>query len=141
MKEDFVSEEEETLLMNLSSLKVDVSCLKHRSVKHFGFEFDYESSQVNRTPIPVGIPPEMETLTRNIAEQFHLEKPDQLTVNHYEPGQGIPPHVDTHSSFEDGIVSLSLGSDIVMDFRHPDGSHANITLPRRSCMVLTGEAR
>lgn len=25
---------------------------------------------------------------------------------------GIPPHVDTHSPFEDGIVSLSLGSQV-----------------------------
>lgn len=24
---------------------------------------------------------------------------DQLTVNDYMPGQGIPPHVDTHSPF------------------------------------------
>lgn len=25
-------------------------------------------------------------------------------------GQGISPHVDTHSAFEDGLASLSLGS-------------------------------
>ncbi len=24
---------------------------------------------------------------------------DQLTINDYTPGQGIPPHVDTHSPF------------------------------------------
>mmetsp|Transcript_35477 Transcript_35477/g.41041 ORF Transcript_35477/g.41041 Transcript_35477/m.41041 type:complete len:119 (+) Transcript_35477:502-858(+) len=26
---------------------------------------------------------------------------DQLTVNDYQPGQGIPPHIDTHSPFEE----------------------------------------
>jgi len=26
---------------------------------------------------------------------------DQLTVNDYIPGQGIPPHIDTHSPFEE----------------------------------------
>lgn len=26
--------------------------------------------------------------------------------------EGIPPHVDTHSAFEDGIVSLGLGSQV-----------------------------
>jgi hypothetical protein len=26
---------------------------------------------------------------------------DQLTINDYTPGDGIPPHVDTHSPFED----------------------------------------
>ena len=25
---------------------------------------------------------------------------------------GIPPHIDTHSAFTDGIVSLSLGSQV-----------------------------
>ena len=25
---------------------------------------------------------------------------------------GIPPHIDTHSAFEDGIISLSLGSQV-----------------------------
>lgn len=42
--------------------------------------------------------------------------PDQLTVNKYLPGHGIPPHVDTHSAFEDILVSLSLGSAVVMEF-------------------------
>ena len=40
-------------------------------------------------------------------------EPDQVTVNEYLPGQGIAPHVDTHSAFEDGIASLSLGSSCV----------------------------
>lgn len=43
-------------------------------------------------------------------------RPDQLTVNIYEPGGGIPPHVDSHSPFEESIASLSLGSDIVIEF-------------------------
>jgi len=42
---------------------------------------------------------------------------DQMICNYYEPGQGIAPHVDLLSRFEDGIVILSLGSSCVMDFR------------------------
>jgi hypothetical protein len=26
---------------------------------------------------------------------------DQLTINDYNPGDGIPPHIDSHSPFED----------------------------------------
>jgi len=26
---------------------------------------------------------------------------DQLTINDYSPGDGIPPHTDSHSPFED----------------------------------------
>jgi alkylated DNA repair dioxygenase AlkB len=46
---------------------------------------------------------------------------DQLTVNDYMPGQGIPPHVDTHSPFEEVFVSLSLMSGVSMNFRTPSG--------------------
>ncbi|XP_040196180.1 alkylated DNA repair protein alkB homolog 8 isoform X2 [Rana temporaria] len=68
-------------------------------------------------------------------------RPDQLTVNQYEPGQGIPPHIDTHSAFEDEIVSLSLGAEIVMDFKHPNGSSVPVMVPRRSLIVMGGESR
>lgn len=38
--------------------------------------------------------------------------PDQMTVNQYKPGQGISPHVDTHSAFGDGLLSLTLGAGV-----------------------------
>ena len=94
--------------------------LKHRRVRHFGYEFRYSTNDVDPSqplvddPIPSACQP---LLDRLVADGRVSERPDQLTVNRYLPGQGIPPHVDTHSAFEDGIVSLSLGSDAVMDFK------------------------
>jgi len=69
---------------------------------------------------------------------------NQVTVNEYLPGQGISGHIDTHSGFQDGIASLSLLSDTVMELcREGDGSPTthHIVLPRRSLLVLRGEAR
>jgi len=43
---------------------------------------------------------------------------DQVTVNAYAAGQGIAGHIDTHESFEEGVVSLSLGGDVVMEFTY-----------------------
>ena len=43
--------------------------------------------------------------------------------------------------FEDEIVSLRLGSEIVMDFKHPDGMTVPVMLPCRSLLVMTGESR
>ena len=37
-----------------------------------------------------------------------------LTRNAFTLFKGIPPHVDTHSAFEDGIASISLGSQVKM---------------------------
>lgn len=53
---------------------------------------------------------------------------------------GIPPHIDTHSIFEDTILSLSLGSDCVMDFKKDD-KKISILLPQRSLLIMKDEAR
>lgn len=68
-------------------------------------------------------------------------RPDQLTVNVYTPGAGIPAHVEAHSSFEDGLASISLGAQYTMLLRHPDGMLVRVPLPTRSLLALVGEAR
>jgi alkylated DNA repair protein alkB family protein 8 len=65
---------------------------------------------------------------------------DQLTINRYPPGVGLAPHVDVHSSFEDPIASLSLGSSAVMEFRR-GRKRRPLLLPRRSLTIMTGESR
>ncbi|XP_041652260.1 alkylated DNA repair protein alkB homolog 8 [Cheilinus undulatus] len=147
--EDFVSVDEETLLLaaiDWSSTNDDNTAqkaLKHRKVKHFGFEFRYDNNNVDKDkPLPTGIPQEcLPVLERCVSNRHINTKPDQLTVNQYESGQGIPPHVDTHSAFEDTILSLSLGAQTVMEFRHPDGRLVPIVLPPRSLLVMKGESR
>lgn len=54
--------------------------------------------------------------------------------------QGIPSHIDTHSVFEDTILSLSLGSAYIMNFKKED-RNINVLLPARSLLIMTGEAR
>ncbi|XP_030836712.1 alkylated DNA repair protein alkB homolog 8 isoform X2 [Strongylocentrotus purpuratus] len=117
--------------------------LKHRKVKHHGYEFNYSSNNIDRDkPLPGGMPELYGQVINRIMETGHVQfKPDQLTINQYQPGQGIPPHVDTHSAFEDAIISLSLESQIVMEFTHPAGHQVPVVLPRRSLLVMTGEAR
>ncbi|KAM9359812.1 tRNA (carboxymethyluridine(34)-5-O)-methyltransferase alkbh8 [Symphorus nematophorus] len=147
--EDFVSAEEEALLLaaiDWSSTNDDVTAqkaLKHRRVKHYGFEFRYDNNNVDKDkPLPAGIPQECLPVLERCVKDKHVDiMPDQLTVNQYESGQGIPPHVDTHSAFEDTIMSLSLGAQTVMDFRHPDGRVVAVVLPGRSLLVMKGESR
>ncbi|XP_074938373.1 tRNA (carboxymethyluridine(34)-5-O)-methyltransferase ALKBH8 isoform X3 [Phalacrocorax aristotelis] len=125
------------------SLHLAQKTLKHRRVKHFGYEFCYDNNNVDKDkPLPGGLPKICDLFLENCLKQGYIKhKPDQLTVNQYEPGQGIPPHIDTHSAFEDEIISLSLGAQIVMDFKHPDGHTVAIMLPRCSLLVMAGESR
>lgn len=53
---------------------------------------------------------------------------------------GIPSHIDTHGIFDDYILSLSLGSDIVMEFRR-EHLHNSILLKSKSLLIMSGESR
>ena len=66
---------------------------------------------------------------------------DQMLVNEYLPGQGISSHRD-YAPFGRTVVSLSLLSPCVMDFRHGQtGRKESLLLERRSLVVLSDEAR
>lgn len=144
--EDIITPElEEKLLRELewSGEETD-NKLKNRKVQHFGFEFIYGSNNVDpSSPLERKIPKECDEVWKNLSsrsEKFISFCPDQLTVNRYEPGHGIPAHCDTHSCFVDPIVSLSLGSSVVMEFRQ-NTRHVSVLLPRRSLLVMSGESR
>jgi alkylated DNA repair dioxygenase AlkB len=100
-----------------------------------------------------------EATTDKYEPEFHLQEsmhpaeqlgfsPNQCTVNRYQAGHGIPPHVDTHSAFSDLIVALSLGGSTVMDFRlcsPVDGvsiiDRKAVEIPSRCLMVMAGPSR
>ena len=67
---------------------------------------------------------------------------NQMTVNEYKRGQGIGSHIDTESAFSDGLISISLGSDCVMEFKHKDtGVKKLVHLPPRSLLLMSDDAR
>ncbi|VDN26937.1 unnamed protein product [Cylicostephanus goldi] len=140
--ENYITEEEEKDLLDLIFQQEDAKPLKHRAVIHYGYEFDYSRNAAVKPTKP--IPPLINQLIDKLVADSHVTyTPDQVTINVYEPGQGIPSHYDTHSAFEDPIVCVSLCSDIVMEFK--DGANsariASVLLKRRSLCLLQGEAR
>jgi hypothetical protein len=82
----------------------------------------------------------------SLAKRMHREgisqrQFDQMLVNEYEPGQGIALHHD-HKPFDRTVVSLSLLSPCLMDFRHPaTNERRSLLLEPRSLLVLSDEAR
>ena len=66
---------------------------------------------------------------------------DQLTLNDYLPGQGIPPHVDTHSPFQEVFASLGLKSGVTMHFKTPENLTKDLYLKPRSLIIFSGEVR
>lgn len=120
--------------------------MKHRQVHHYGYEFKYDTNNVYASqPLQQKIPTECNDFwfrLKSLRPMLSFQAPNQITVNKYEPGQGIPPHCDTHSAFCDPIFSLSLANGTVMEFRRPsDGRHTSVWLPRRSLLVMSEESR
>ena len=65
---------------------------------------------------------------------------DQITANIYTVGDGIPPHVDNPYAFGSNIISLSLLSDVLLEFKRGDNVYP-LDLARKSLLIMTGEAR
>ena len=64
--------------------------MKHRKVRHYGFEFKYGINDVDVTdPLKQGIPSICHEFLNRAKEKGLIHHfPDQLTINSYEPGQG-----------------------------------------------------
>lgn len=147
--ENFISESEESLLIEflqmnnpITTKKNTSNVLKNRQVWHYGYEFRYKHNDVDlHKPIKDALPDVLKDLiVKMMNQQVTAKEPDQITVNKYEPGHGIPPHIDNPEAFDDTLASLSLGSHTVMDFRRNE-QHVQVLLRQRSLLSFTGESR
>lgn len=140
--DDFISRQEESELIEAIDKEAWMSDL-NRKVQHYGFRYDYRSRRIDESQrigdLPPWIEPIKERFIQNEITNLNL---DQLIVNNYEVGQGIAMHVDCEPCFDNQILSLSLGSDIVMDLKNvSNGQISSILLKRRSLLLLSGDAR
>ncbi|KAI5250798.1 hypothetical protein E4T42_04760 [Aureobasidium subglaciale] len=131
---DFISREEEEEMIreyHTATAARDGRALKRGAV-HYGPHFDYTTFAVSKS---ASTPPP-EYLTRLLARlpaRDDRDIPDQYTLQHYPPGTGIPPHVDTHSAFEETIYSLSFGASTRMEFKLcGEKESRRLRLPKRS---------
>ena len=103
-----------------------------RVVKQYGHQYDYKKEGLGEA-CPSSPPLEQ------LADRFRVPQGRQTIVNKYEPGQGISPHFD-NLCFGPSIWSLSLGDDVTMILQKGSVAY-HFWLPRRSLLVLSGEAR
>jgi alkylated DNA repair dioxygenase AlkB len=139
---DFVTREVEDCLLQ----EIDVSEWRtdlRRRVQHYGYRYDYRSRSVDYTMRIGELPAWASTIAlRLVTEGIFPEKPDQVIVNEYEPGQGISNHIDCEPCFTGVVASLSLGSPCVMNFTHMETKRVvPLLLEQRSLVVLRGKSR
>ncbi len=137
---NFISEEEHNALLTAIDAQTWLSNLKRR-VQHYGYQYDYKARTVSAESYLGTLPPWLCDLQERLfAENLFKQKPDQAIINEYLPGQGISAHIDCVPCFDDVIASLSLGSDVMMQFSSDEEKH-DIFLERNSLIILSGEAR
>jgi alkylated DNA repair dioxygenase AlkB len=139
-----INKEQEAWLLKKTELQ-DWNKELARWTQHYGFKYDYKSRDLGQ---PIASPKHIRLVKQHIERLLDkIDKKEildnrrfvQTIVNRYEPGQGISPHTDS-DVFGDVICSLSTESSCVMKFIKADKS-VEMFLPRRSLLVLTGEAR
>lgn len=144
---DFVTKEQELDLIT----KIDQNPwenIKHRQVQHYGYDFQYKGDLKNNVDkeekkgeLPGHMEPVISKLNAYCLPHNDNNPLDQLTINDYKPGDGIPPHVDTHSAFMPVFCSLSQLSGTVMTFRRYDDILEHVYQPPRCAAIFTDEAR
>ncbi len=137
-EDNFITlEEEKLILAYILSQKWDLSI--RRKTQHYGYRYIYNKYAPIQTDPTPEIPSNFHFLIERlkIKTGFHF---DQLIVNHYEPGQGIAPHTDDIKLFGECVLSISLLSDIPMDFTLDDFHYTQI-LKRFSVCILQKQAR
>ena len=140
---DVITPEQEQKLMEWIDAQPWLEDLS-RKVQHYGYRYDYRARSIDVSSRLGDLPQMLQRLATHLSDnQSALPfAPEQAIVNEYQPGQGISAHVDCEPCFGPDIASLSLGSTAVMKFTHLATKEVvDITLPRRSIVVLSGESR
>ena len=138
---NFITNTESNELLQEIYKKPWNTTLKRRT-QHYGYLYDYKSSHLNLSSKTEPIPEFIDFLIPRLKTHEVLKdySPDQLIINEYLPGQGISSHIDKTTDFEDKICSLSLGSDVIMEFQK-DNLKKEVPLLENSLVILTGDAR
>jgi alkylated DNA repair dioxygenase AlkB len=131
---DFVSRDEESFLIDCADRGAWSNHWKRRT-QYYGHRYGSEGGEGRRE-----IPAWAVSIRERLVERgVFPELPPQMGINEYLPGQGIAPHVDY---LEGTVVSLSLGSGCVMDFKdQAEPRKCSLYLPPRSIVMLNGLAR
>ena len=137
---DFISIEEENKLLSIVK-NLDWNGTLLRKSMHFGYNYNYKTKTITRDDYLGNLPEWINPYVKKMIIKGYVHKyPDQITVNRYLPGEGISPHIDVTSIFDNQLYSISLGSGCNMNFENSNEYHSYY-LPSRAFMLMENDAR
>jgi alkylated DNA repair dioxygenase AlkB len=140
---DFISDIEHKKLWEAINKENWLKDLKRR-VQHYGYKYDYKKRSLDYSMYIGAIPQWTNFVAEKIVSQGYMKNlPDQVIIIEYLPGQGIADHIDCEPCFENTVISLSLGSSCIMDFKNKYNRKEKyeFLLQPNSLVIITDEAR
>jgi hypothetical protein len=135
---DFITRDHEEQLITLFRTQLTWPDRPGRISVHYGYTFDYKTFGIDPDipykPFPDWLVP--------LLPKTESRPPDQVCLQYYPPGAGIPPHVDSHRGW-DQLYALSIGAPVLMRLRHgkTGEERVDVDLEGRSMMCFSGPAR
>lgn len=115
-----------------------------RRIRQYGHGYGATrgSKRVGAPRVVRDFPPWLSSLAARVVDAGVLPRlPDDCVVNEYPPGIGIGPHRD-YPDFDEPVVAVSLGGDVVIDFDAPtSGAKVGVVVRGRSLWAASGPAR
>lgn len=124
-----------------------------RQTRQYGYEYNYnakESHTLKKLKKPIYTTPKQLLCIADVLynNKIMRQKPNQIIINKYKPGEGISAHRDHIGYFTGDIATLSLGSAYIMRFRpHRENTKVDpnifydVLLPVGSLAVMKDDAR
>jgi alkylated DNA repair dioxygenase AlkB len=139
---NYLKQDEQNDLLNIIDQQT-WSIKDQRKIQEYGYKYDYQDGFFVASTHLGTLPDWAQSIAVRLVEDGLLVNvPDQVIINEYQPGQGIVSHTDCVPCFGNTIVTLSLGSDCVMNFTHSQThEEAKILLQPGSLLIFKGEAR
>jgi len=151
---DFITvDEEKTLLEKINNNQWDTT-LKRRT-QQYGHRYQYtkgtkgtkDTKDTKDTNTQSNNPAEVPEYLYELFLKCHQDIKDpsllQVIINEYLPGQGIADHIDDPKKFTNWVITISLGSNCIMNFKSNKTIECIIPLflNRRSMYLMKDDAR
>lgn len=140
---NFISDQEQEELWDTICAATWLGDLKRR-VQHYGYKYDYRKRAIDHSMFLGAIPNWAIKYAQRLVDKGYMSIiPDQIIVNEYLPGQGIAEHIDCEPCFADTVISLSLGSEVIMQLKEKNNrtNKIDVLLESNSLIILKGDAR
>jgi hypothetical protein len=137
--EEYVTEEEQALLLKLALAQKPVT----RPEWLCGSPYEHVCVTCPRIP-NLDLYVILQSICARLKRDTLITRmPGTLTINYYEPGEGLRPHIDNQVVIAELVIGISLGSTCTMDFAHASDAtrRCAVLLTPGTVVIQQGEAR